>query len=230
MRMPGGVVAGVLILLWMAGCNPADRSGLSEPEQPTDPSQVTGVTAVTPSEFTVGSIVEISGYGLPLDLNRVRVSFRGITDQVTGGVRGYPIRVTPNLITVVTPTAVPTGLVTVSVQGEDGGFLQLEPRSVTAGPELTGYLVPTPRRVAGVVEGDQFEIATPQIIVYGRNIDMGVASADVRVLSADRRSVVYSASFSLDTGNRGIPVPGVGDRSEERRGGTECRSRGAPAP
>lgn len=203
-------VLGLAACALLAGCNPGDPSTSQVPSVPTSTEERTRVLSLQPSELVPGNLVEINGRGFPTSLADVSVRFKSVQDQGFG-VAGLPIRLTPNLITVVVPTGVPTGLVTVTVREASGRKISLAPKTATGAPMLAGYYVPNAVRVPGVVEGNQFKLETPTLIVYGNNIDASVSSAELRVLSPDRQNVIMTSNVTVSADGRGIAVPGVDD-------------------
>ncbi|OQC22048.1 MAG: hypothetical protein BWX69_00358 [Planctomycetes bacterium ADurb.Bin069] len=192
----------------LAGCDGAG-SGSQEPPTPTQPGERVVVVTVKPTDLVPGSVFEINGRGFPNSLSDVFVNFKSVQDQGLG-VAGLPVRITPNLITVVAPTGIPTGLLTVTVRDSNGRKIPLAPKEVSGTPMLTGYQVPNAVRVPGMLEGNQFKLETPALIVYGNNVDATVSVAEIGVLGLDDKEIT-SVSVTVPADGCGITVPGVED-------------------
>ncbi len=201
---------GLAALAFLAGCN---GGGTASTASTTNVPQEerTVLLAVKPTEMVPGNTIELSGRGFPTSVDNIVVRFKSVQDQ-TPGIPGMVRSATANLVKVLVPTGVPTGLVTVSWRDEAGRWIPLAPKAVTGTPMLLGYYVPNPvRGVAGIVQGGLLQMNTPTLMVYGLNIDATVTSAELRVLSADRQSVLTTSNVSIDANNRGVSVPNVTD-------------------
>jgi len=207
-----------LLVFALPGCNGTTREAIvsgetTGPQIPggPPPSQRRGVNQITPDVFFPGDSVELHGHGLPTDPGDVQILFTRAGEPLSNGIPGFPYRLTSNLISLIVPSGVSSGLVNVLVR-EGEQFVTLQPKTTTVGPQLIGYVVPDPPRVPGVIEGDPIRGPIPEtVIVYGLNIDTSVISATVELMNLNRQTSERFPEVAIEPQDRGITVPGVSD-------------------
>jgi len=125
-------------------------------------------------------------------------------------VRALPFRLTARLISVLVPTGVSSGSVTLQAR-QSTGFVTLQ-QITTVGPQITGYYVPQPPRVQGVLEASALQGMIPSaLIVYGLNMDTSVFSAKIELMSINRQTSELLPDVQILSQDRGISVPNVSD-------------------
>ncbi len=216
-----------VVLLWLGlglplclisgGCNDDDHNRPApKSEVPPDPDPEPNPDPVA-MEIAPGEVMVLEAPGLAGSLDTLSVAFTSALRSSAAPLRGVPLEIGEDGVSVLVPTGAPSGSVRLSRLSE-GTFVEVTTRPVAVAPQIMGYLLPSPPRVPGVVEGDHLLVKPQAVILYGRAMDSDVEEATIEVLSVGREWSFHAENVAIDPHDTGLAVAGVSDWDPTLRG------------